>query len=215
MIGFYNYTVVLTYMSLASSTIGMMLALNGHFRLAITCLALSGLFDMFDGKVARTKKNRSDDEKMFGIQIDSLCDAVCFGFFPGIFCYAMGMRGYLAVAVIVFYATCAVIRLAFFNVLEMNRQKHEGGANKFYHGLPVTSIAVILPVVFLLNFVMSAQMFYWTLIATLLITGTAFIVDFKLRKPNNKELLVLVTIVAIVVVINLLYKKFFLIQPPM
>ena len=35
-----------------------------------------------DGRVARTKKNRTEDEKNFGIQLDSLCDVICFGVFP-------------------------------------------------------------------------------------------------------------------------------------
>ena len=72
MIGFYNYTVILTYMSLVSSIIGMTLAHAGKFGAAVFCLALSGFFDMFDGKVARRKTDRTDDEKLFGIQLDSL-----------------------------------------------------------------------------------------------------------------------------------------------
>ena len=86
MIGFYNYTVILTYISLLSSVFGMTQAIHGHFKTAIFCLALSGLCDMFDGKIARTKKDRTDDEKSFGIQIDSLCDVVCFGAFPALIC---------------------------------------------------------------------------------------------------------------------------------
>ncbi len=215
MIGFYDYTVVLTYMSLASSTIGMMFALNGHFRLAITCLCISGLLDMFDGKVARTKKNRTDDEKMFGIQIDSLCDAVCFGFFPGIICYSIGLRGYLADTVIIFYAIAAVIRLGFFNVLEMNRQQTEGGSNKFYYGLPVTSIAIILPIVFLLNFVLAPNVFYWVLLLSMLTTGILFILNFKLKKPNNKQLFLIVSLVAIVLAITWFYKQYMVAHPPL
>ena len=79
MIGFYNYTVILTYMGLASSLIGIYLAMSGsHITMAVIALMISGLCDMFDGKVARTRK-RTDDEKKFGIQIDSLCDLICFG----------------------------------------------------------------------------------------------------------------------------------------
>ncbi len=77
MIGFYDYTVVLTYISFTSSIIGIFCAVTGHPKWAVFCLALSGLCDMFDGKIARTKKNRTEDEKQFGIQIDSLCDVVC------------------------------------------------------------------------------------------------------------------------------------------
>ena len=78
-LGIYDYTVILTYISLGISVFGITRALEGDFKVAIFCLALSGLCDMFDGKIARTKKNRTDDEKNFGIQIDSLCDVVCFG----------------------------------------------------------------------------------------------------------------------------------------
>ncbi len=50
MLGVYDYTVILTYISLWISIGGMMLSLNGHLDLAVLCLALSGLCDMFDGK---------------------------------------------------------------------------------------------------------------------------------------------------------------------
>ncbi len=215
MIGFYDYTVILTYMSLASSIIGMMFAIAGHYRIAITCLALSGLLDMFDGKVARTKKNRTKDEKMYGVQIDSLADVVSFGVFPAMLCYLIGMRGYFAIAVIVFYVIAALIRLAFFNVLEINRQMSEDGANKFYHGLPVTSIAIILPIVFLLNFVLTKTAFYFVIMLTMLATGIAFIVDFKFKKPTNKQLAILVLIVCIVLIISWWYKKYVIIHPPL
>ena len=112
MIGFYNYSVILTYISLASSVFGMIMAIQGNFRIAIVCLAFSGLCDMFDGKVARAMKNRSEDAKSFGVQIDSLCDMVCFGVFPALLCYLMGVRGVLGVAVVVLYCTASVIRLA-------------------------------------------------------------------------------------------------------
>lgn len=56
MIGFYDYTVLLTYLGFASSMTGIFLAITGNIFPAILCLMFSGLCDMFDGKVARTKK---------------------------------------------------------------------------------------------------------------------------------------------------------------
>lgn len=82
MIGFYDYTVILTYLSLLSAVTGIGLAVARHPLLAILCLMFSGLCDMFDGRVARTKKNRTAEQKGFGIQIDSLCDIVAFGILP-------------------------------------------------------------------------------------------------------------------------------------
>lgn len=131
MIGIYNYTVVLTYMSLCSSVFGMTQAIHGHFKIAIFCLALSGLCDMFDGKVARSKKDRTDDEKAFGIQIDSLCDVVCFGIFPAMICYLLGVRGPIGLLLIAFYCINSVIRLAYFNVMEAKQALVTESGEKF------------------------------------------------------------------------------------
>jgi CDP-diacylglycerol--serine O-phosphatidyltransferase len=71
-IGFYDYTVILTYLSLISSVLGMTRAIHGDYKLAIFCLAFSGICDAFDGRVARTKKNRTEMEKNYGIHVHLL-----------------------------------------------------------------------------------------------------------------------------------------------
>ena len=151
MLGFYDYTVVLTYISLAVSVFGMTRALEGDFKVGILCLALSGLCDMFDGKIARTKKNRTEDEKKFGIQIDSLCDMVCFGAFPILPAYSLGMRGPIGIVILAWYGMNGVVRLGYFNVCETKRQEETEEVRKYYSGLPITSIAVVLPLVFVLH----------------------------------------------------------------
>ena len=91
LIGFYNYTVILTYLSLVSSLLGIKFAFEGKAFAAMACLAASGICDMFDGVVARSKKDRTDDQKNFGIQLDSLCDVVCFGKYS-IYCLGLSRR---------------------------------------------------------------------------------------------------------------------------
>mgnify|MGYP005913339753 CR=1 FL=1 len=207
MIGFYDYTVILTYVSLASSVIGMTQAIHGRFKVAVVLLAFSGLCDMFDGKIARTKKNRSDDAKAFGIQIDSLCDVVCFGAFPALICYLLGVRGFLGMTVIALYCVSSVIRLAFFNVMEMNNALITEEGEKFYRGLPITSMAVALPLVFMIQFFVPDRVFVVCLYLLLLVVGLLFIVDFRFRKPTNKELAVLVAVVGVAVLRGLLIWK--------
>ena len=181
-IGFYNYTVVLTYLSLVSSMIGIKMAFDGQFFLSMACLAISGICDMFDGVVARTKKDRTADQKNFGIQLDSLCDVVCFGVFPAIFMYLNGVDSIFGIAALIWFVLCAVIRLAFFNVLEINRQRTEGGATKSYHGLPVTSVAIILPLFFLLQYILSENAMTVIYYVLAVIIPFMFILDF--RVPN-------------------------------
>ncbi len=198
MIGFYDYTVVVTYVSLAVSLCGMFLAIGGHIKEAVLCLAMSGFLDMFDGKIARTKKDRTEDEKNFGIQIDSLCDVICFGVLPVIICYQEGMNHKASLPVLIFYCLCGLIRLGFFNVMEQNRQKQTTENRKYYQGLPITSISVLLPLLFVVGTYFPVQ-WLGILHISMFGIGLMFITDFRFRKPNNKELCVIVSVVALLV----------------
>lgn len=209
MIGYYNYTVILTYMSLISSVLGMFFAMGMsgsiHPEYAIICLMISGLCDMFDGKVARTKKNRSESEKQFGIQIDSLCDAVCFGVLPSIIGYSIGMKSWCDVPVLVMFPLCAVIRLAYFNVAEEERQKQTSDVRKVYEGLPVTSVALILPLIYSFHKDIGSELFPTIYGFALLLIAIAFITRFKIKKPTMKTMITFIVVGALELV-WMLYK---------
>lgn len=198
MIGYYNYTVILTYISLMSYASGMFFAMNNMYKMAIFCLAFSGLCDMFDGKIARRKKDRTEDEKRFGIQIDSLCDVVCFGAFPVMLCYRLGMDGWAGCIILMIYVMTSVIRLGFFNVMEEHRQDETSEARKYYQGLPITTISIVLPLLYVVRPFLK-EYFNICLHAGMLAIGVLFVVNFKLKKPGNKTLAILVLIVALAV----------------
>ena len=217
MIGYYDYTVILTYLSMLSATTGIMLCLNdiGHPYLGMFFLMFCGLCDAFDGKVARTKKNRTDSMKQFGIQIDSLSDLAAFGVLPACIGIAL-LRSSIEFSIFpdfkflhladkstiikvvltiiaVFYTLAAMIRLAYFNVLEEERQKTEDGANKTYIGLPVTSSALIFPTILLIHIFCSADLtlLYFIFLA---IVGFLFISEIQIKKPTTKHILIMITI---------------------
>ncbi len=235
MIGVYDYTVILTYVSLLSAGMGIFISLSGHGHpyVGIFFLLVCGLCDAFDGKVARTKQNRTDVEKKFGIQIDSLSDLVAFGVLPACIgtammwrsdfmnnllginpgenikmysgsTFAADMLGHsttwygilvriLVVAVMMLFVLAAMIRLAYFNVMEEERQKSETGNRKSYTGLPVTSSALIFPSVALLQYVTKPDLtilYFVTMIAV----GIAFLSKFHIRKPGLKGILIMVAI---------------------
>ena len=187
-LGVYDYTVILTYMSLSSAFGGMLLAHRDNFTAAVLCLLFSGLCDAFDGTVARSKKDRTEDERAFGIQLDSLCDVVSFGIFPAYLCYCLCVQSAAGILILGLYCICAVIRLAFFNVQEAKRQQTEGGANKYYRGLPVTSMSMILPPVSLLRFILPRKVFAILMHIVPAVVGFLFILDFPLKKPDMKKL---------------------------
>ena len=189
LIGFYDYTVILTYISVISAVVGMIFAQQGSFGGAMLCLFLSGFCDAFDGTVARSKKNRTEDEKAFGIQLDSLCDVVSFGVAPAFACYCMGVNSVPGMVILCVYVVCAVIRLAFFNVQEAKRQQVEEGCNKYYRGLPVTSSAIIFPVFYLLRPLLPAKLFAVLLHVLCGLIAFLFVLDFRVKKPDFSKIL--------------------------
>ena len=204
MIGFYDYTVILTYISFISAVAGIFSASTMNLRWAIFFLAFSGLCDMFDGKIARTKKNRTEDEKNFGIQIDSLCDIVCFGVLPIVICYKLGMDRIWSMAILALYGLAGLIRLGYFNVMEAKRQAEDGGARKYYQGLPITSMAIALPLLFVVSPLFPSHMaFVVSLHVVVALVGLLFILNFRLRKPSVKEVLLIVAAVTLAVLVIL------------
>ncbi len=197
MIGFYNYTVFPTYLGFASGMLGLFFALRGKPLAAVFCLMVSGVLDMFDGKIAKTRE-RTDPEKKFGIQIDSLSDFVCFGVLPAAIGYSIGMNRLLYVAILIVYALAALIRLAYFNVMEEERQAQTTEARKEYEGLPVTSVALIIPFLYIFRqlLVTSFGNGAFVLIYALALVWIAvlFLMKFKLKKPGLKVMLIFVAV---------------------
>lgn len=188
MIGYYSYTVILTYLGFVCGSVGMYFAANERTNAAIIMLMLAGFCDMFDGKVAKTKKNRTEQECRFGIQIDSLSDMVCFGLLPPMIAFSNGMRHPVCIAVYSCYSLAALIRLAYFNVSEEERQQVTTERRKLYEGLPVTSVALIIPLLFAFRRDIGSY-FPYVGTAVYAVIALLFITRFKLKKPGTPMML--------------------------
>ena len=197
-------SVIVTYLGVIFASIAMYFAFTkmafseiSYLRYSLIFLVLSGICDMFDGKVARMCK-RTEEEKEFGIQIDSLADTVNFVVLPVVIMLSLGMNSIIDVIAYILLILCGVSRLGYFNV-------HASMDNpvKFYSGLPVTSTAIIYPLLGLLHGNISESLFQNIyLIATFLI---AFLFVAKIKVPKLKGIAyVIVPILAAILVVLLL-----------
>ena len=182
MIGYYNYTVILTYIGMLSGFAGITYLWNNDLKASLICLIIAGVCDMFDGKIASTMK-RTKQEKRFGIQIDSLSDLICFGVLPALIVFHCSAGGVLQLLICGGYALCALIRLAWFNVDEEERQDQETGSRTAFLGLPVTTSALLLPL-----FLGGGQLLALpvTMLSPWLLAliAAAFIVPIPMNKPK-------------------------------
>lgn len=216
MIGFYNVSVILTYIGLLSSLFGMAhlaVAPSNNpwaIKIAFLCLIFSGFCDMFDGKIAR-RTNRSPAAKEFGIQIDSLCDLICFGVFPAFIVISISHKHWISMIAGGLFVLGGVIRLGYFNVMEHERQQQTDENRKYYQGLPITSSALIFPFIFAVEGLVNRcrpklpiAIPNMNLIYTIIMFLVAFLFvwDIKVKKPGMKET-VIMALLGILIIIGI------------
>ena len=187
MIGVYDYTVFATYAALVLGMSGIFFAMDGNASAATVCLMAAGFLDAFDGRIARTKKNRTELEKSFGIQLDSLNDLICFGVLPAAIGASYGVRDVWYLAILIFFALAALIRLAYFNVTA-EMQEDKGAVRKYYLGVPVTTGALVVPLFWLIPRALALTECYWY-VGGLLVLGILFITPVKVKKAGLSGIL--------------------------
>lgn len=192
LLGYYDYTVVLTYVGMLFAFCGIIKAIGQYYGQAMICLMAAGICDMFDGAVASTKE-RTKPEKRFGIQIDSLSDLISFGILPAVLVYMITNHLPFAAVIPAMYALAALIRLAYFNVLEEERQEQTAEKRSSYMGVPVTTIAILLPAVYLLynNQIIKNTNYFVILI---MLTAIGFLLPIHIKKPKMIGKLFLIVI---------------------
>jgi len=105
----------------------------------IILLPVALLFDFADGRVARWRRNTS----LLGADLDSLADVISFGMAPAALGFAMGLRGALDVAILLYFVVCGISRLARFNATS-DALADDSGKVKYFEGTPIpTSVALV------------------------------------------------------------------------
>jgi len=123
----------------------------GRWEMAVGFILAAALIDGMDGRVARMLGATS----LFGAQLDSLSDFMCFGVSPVLVLYMWQLHDIKGIgwAVVLFFAVCMALRLARFNTGLYDDSK-EPWEKQFFTGIPAPAggILSLLPLVISLQF---------------------------------------------------------------
>lgn len=182
-IGVYNLANFVTLTGLAASVAACALAANGCTELAVCMFLVSGLCDMCDGRIARGACGRTRKEKVYGIQIDTVCDMVSFGVTPAVIAYCGGFNKWYDVAVYIVYTLCAAIRLAYFNTQAI--EETEDLNMKSFTGVPVPFSCMVVPVLVIVGKLIDNAVVVNVINDLLMLgVGIAFIANVKIKKMD-------------------------------
>ena len=197
MLGYWNKSVYITYLGALCAITGLLLSiLYNDIDYSFAGMILALVCDMFDGKIARSIKNRTDKEKEFGVQIDSLADVICFITVPAITLFYFEMHEVYQIILLALYVVCGIIRLGYFNVAMSDKDK----AIKVYSGLPVPVSVAVFGLVWLCNkfICFDASLLYTILVP---IVGFMHISKIKIKKFTGNMFYITVTLLALLAII--------------
>ncbi len=149
-----------------------------QLKLAAWLIVAGMLCDLFDGRVARMTNAQSE----FGVQLDSLADAVSFGVAPGLLLFSWGMQplGMLGIFFGFVFAASAIVRLARFNV----KAAEDGGKSKYFEGLPTPLAAGAVVSIVMAHLSVTghaATGAYWNVAAMSVILGGLMVSNVRYR----------------------------------
>jgi len=184
MIGKWNKSVIATYVGMLLAVASIFLLMSGFYKTALMCFMGAGICDLFDGTIARMCK-RTEEEKNFGIQLDSLVDVVSFIVLPVVLIVKLaGLTWYAAVAAVL-YSAFGIARLAYFNVCQEENEDKDSPI-KYYTGMPVTYAALVFPLVYLLHLYFNTEVTALFMCIAMEIMALLFILKIKFIKPGKK-----------------------------
>lgn len=179
----------------------MVYAMRGDFETAAPFIGIAVVLDMLDGRIARLTGTASE----FGVQLDSLADAISFGVAPAFLAGAWGLEplGRLGLSAGFIYVSAAVLRLARFNI-----QSAAGGDRRYFVGMPSPAAAgIVAATVYLYphglhDYRAALPVLALVLVPALLMVSTIRFRSFKtldlqMRRPYTVLLLVALGLMAV------------------
>jgi CDP-diacylglycerol---serine O-phosphatidyltransferase len=172
------FTLSSLYAGLYSIHIGMKATSVEEMTLAAWLIIVAMFCDAFDGRVARMTRTESE----FGVQLDSLADAISFGVAPAFLLFTWGMQGLGSLGMFFgfVYAACAVMRLARFNVMA----NQNSGVMKYFLGLPTPLAAGAVVAVVLAHVSWTGEMTtgaHWSVASLSVMLGGLMVSNVRYR----------------------------------
>ena len=180
-IGQYRFCDLITMCGTLSAVIGIILSILEFEVTPFILLFLCSIFDSIDGLFARKRKN-TEFETTYGVELDSLSDMISFGIFPAII--AINTGGFnIMIFIIPIYVLCGLIRLAYFNTLNITKTNEKG----YFRGVPITTIAFIYPLVYLLTLI-NFDLYCYAEAILFSVMAILFISNIRVKKPDISKL---------------------------
>ena len=161
-------------------------AIDLNYSIAVIAVGFAAILDTLDGRVARLIKGTSK----VGKELDSLTDVISFGVAPGFIMYFWTLNnfGKLGWMLVLIYTVCCALRLARFNLTEINDT--EIWKINYFDGVPSPAGAglVLLPLILSLSDILQIE--NYSILSAIFILTTSFLMVSKIPTYSLKRIII-------------------------
>lgn len=193
-IGIYSLSVLFSYIGVIFAFISCFFSITGNLKLSLIMFMITGLIDALDGKFANLFK-RTNKEKLYGFQIDSILDTFNYAAIPLVILYFNGLNKLIDIPIFIFYTFCTTTRLAYFNTM-IDESKH------YFFGVPSTMITFLLPFAFIISKLLNSL---WVLRILFILIAISFITNIKIKKYRNIKFYISIVLTGIIITLGLIF----------
>ena len=160
---------------LVCTILAIYFSILGVFHAAMIGMIWAVVFDWADGIVARRTKGRTESDKIFGAQLDSLIDIVNYGVAPAVLLLSYGSFEPVFLPGAFVIVAASALRLGYFNTFGLSGGSH-------YTGLALDNNNIAIVFIFLFESSFSDDVFAFLLYVSVL--GLAALNVSQIKTPK-------------------------------
>ncbi len=183
---------LLSLAGLACTIIAIYYSILGTFYITMIAMIWAVSFDWADGLIARKIKNRTENSRIFGGQLDVLIDIVSYGVVPSVLLMSYANFEPISLLAAFFILATSAIRLSYFSTFGLSDKSN-------YTGLALDNNSIIIVFIFIFESILDYNTFsilFYISILGLCVLNISQIKTPKLSgNPINVYILAIYTIV--------------------
>lgn len=188
---------LLTLTGLVCGVLAISFSARGAFTAASTALLWALFCDWFDGPLARRNPHRTDHDRAFGAQLDSLADVVSSGVAPAVLLICIGNFEPWFFPGALMLVVAGAMRLAHFNVFGHD---DKGG----YTGLPIDTNIIVVTALFPFRELLGHTVFPWALYGAIVTLAVLNVAPFRMPRLVGGWYYVIFVYVIVMTLINMI-----------
>ncbi|MGX7109420.1 CDP-alcohol phosphatidyltransferase family protein [Facklamia miroungae] len=177
MLGDLHQSNLVILVQLVFSIVGLGFAYIGAVEYGLISMMIAAILNEYSVDISE-QFDQTDAQLAFSTEFEVLADFLSFGMIPVGLLLTTTRGGILGIVTIAIYLTAVSIRLAHFN-RPLEFQTYQMDDDLFYLGLPLISVAVIFPILYLLSYILAPSIF--SVLVIIIMLGLA--VGYVIAKP--------------------------------